>query len=81
MNQKKSLEITKSIQLITYQLGFRTALAIQLAETDGVVLSTDDFFTTEQGYHFDPKKVTEAHEWNMGNVIDLIYFLNTKKEE
>ena len=31
---------------------------------DGVVLSTDDYFTKGDMYEYDPDKLTEAHQWN-----------------
>ena len=31
---------------------------------DGVVLSTDDYFTKGDLYEYDPDKLTEAHQWN-----------------
>ena len=31
---------------------------------DGIVLSTDDYFTKGDLYEYDPDKLTEAHQWN-----------------
>lgn len=31
---------------------------------EGTALSTDDFFTTEGGYDFEPTQIGQAHAWN-----------------
>jgi len=31
---------------------------------NGVILSTDVYFTTPRGYFFDPSLLADAHEWN-----------------
>lgn len=31
---------------------------------NGVILSTDDYFAHRNGYHYDPGRLGEAHEWN-----------------
>lgn len=37
------------------------------------ILSTDDFFTKEDGsYEFDPLKLKEAHDWNFNRFKDAI---------
>jgi NEDD4-binding protein 2 len=35
---------------------------------DGKVFSTDDFFTTKEGYDFDPRQLGQAHIWNQMRV-------------
>ncbi|KAM9857245.1 NEDD4-binding protein 2 [Aulostomus maculatus] len=44
----------------------KTTLARALRDHNpgGVVLSTDDYFTRNGVYHFDPTLLGEAHEWN-----------------
>ena len=37
---------------------------------DGVILSTDDYFKTPHGYHFNPSVLTEAHDWNKKRAND-----------
>lgn len=57
---------------------------------DGVVLSTDDYFTKGDMYEYDPDKLTEAHQWNrerakeaikMGTSPIVIDNTNTQKWE
>uniref|UniRef100_A0A3Q2XAS1 NEDD4 binding protein 2 n=1 Tax=Hippocampus comes TaxID=109280 RepID=A0A3Q2XAS1_HIPCM len=44
----------------------KSTLARALVEHNpgGVALSTDDYFTVQGHYHFDPATLGEAHEWN-----------------
>jgi len=42
----------------------KSTLSHKLIGNDGVILSTDEFFTTSQGYKFDSKMLSEAHKWN-----------------
>lgn len=57
---------------------------------DGVVLSTDDYFTKGDMYEYDPDRLTEAHQWNrerakeaikMGTNPIIIDNTNTQKWE
>ncbi|XP_034044687.1 LOW QUALITY PROTEIN: NEDD4-binding protein 2 [Thalassophryne amazonica] len=40
------------------------ARAMLLHNPGGVILSTDDYFSLNRGYHFNPTLLGEAHEWN-----------------
>ena len=42
----------------------KSTLAKDLAGEDGRIFSTDDFFMKDGEYHWDPKQVRTAHEWN-----------------
>ena len=52
----------------------KTHMVQELAESTGAeVFSTDDFFTQNGQYHFDPQKLGEAHEWNRQRVEDAVF--------
>ncbi|KAM8940292.1 NEDD4-binding protein 2 [Pelodytes ibericus] len=46
----------------------KTTLARMLLQKNpaGVILSTDDYFSREGPYHYDPSCLGDAHEWNHG---------------
>ena len=50
----------------------RSTLSAKLAGEFGVVLSTDDFFITSEGYQFEQKKLKEAHKWNQDRAFTAI---------
>lgn len=39
-----------------------------IKDTEGVVLSTDDFFMSDGSYKFNPKLISRAHAWNQRRV-------------
>ncbi|XP_028821589.1 NEDD4-binding protein 2-like 2 isoform X1 [Denticeps clupeoides] len=44
----------------------KSTLATQLLSSgpSGLILSTDDYFFREDGYHYDPRFLGQAHDWN-----------------
>lgn len=40
---------------------------------DGLILSTDDYFVHRDGYHYDPGRLGEAHEWNQSRGIYMLH--------
>lgn len=38
---------------------------------NGLILSTDDYFAHRDGYHYDPGRLGEAHEWNQSRGISI----------
>jgi NEDD4-binding protein 2 len=68
----------------------KTTLAKQIAGESGLIYSCDDFFTKDGIYTFNPKKLTESHEWNQqratismekGEPLIIIDNTNTRKWE
>jgi len=47
----------------------KSHIADVLRERGADVLSTDDFWVDTDGYNFDPKRITEAHGWNLKRFI------------
>ncbi|EDQ89328.1 uncharacterized protein MONBRDRAFT_25386 [Monosiga brevicollis MX1] len=68
----------------------KSTLAQELLQAvpDGVILSTDDFFTLKNGrYAFDPSRLGDAHEWNQRRAeehccrhVPLVIIDNTNAE-
>jgi len=65
----------------------KSTIARHLGQRDGVrssVHETDQYFMTQDGYSFDPKKLPRAHAWNqeqvrtqMENGVPLVIVSNT----
>ncbi|RWS09770.1 uncharacterized protein B4U79_13775 [Dinothrombium tinctorium] len=68
----------------------KSTLANQMVRyTNGQVFSTDDYFTSKNGFfHYDWSKISEAHEWNQKRALNAmkegvtpIFIDNTNLEE
>ena len=49
----------------------KSTLAKELGQ-NGIIFSTDDFFMKNGKYMFDPKKIGEAHQWNLNRAIQAM---------
>jgi len=50
----------------------KSTLAKQVAGKDGLILSTDDFWTQDGEYKFDASKAGEAHKWNQKRALEAM---------
>ena len=57
---------------IIWSFYFRTTLAHKLKGDKGAVFSLEEFFTTSNGYQFNPKKVNDARKWNQERALKAI---------
>jgi predicted kinase len=51
----------------------KSTIASMIAHsTDGVILSTDEYWYEDGSYQYDPKRAGEAHQWNQRRCVNLM---------